>query len=76
MVRVTLEERAALSRELAESHRRLAAHTITLAERMERDAELMDRGIDPFLCEVCGEHVGGGERRMRCEAHEVSEGVA
>jgi hypothetical protein len=46
--KLTLAERAVISRRMAAEHRALAASTIAMAEQMERDAELMERGIDPF----------------------------
>lgn len=48
MSKPTLAERAAISRSIAASHRRIAAENLDVAERLEREACLLDQGIDPF----------------------------
>lgn len=45
--KLTLAERAALSRKIATEHRAMAAEYIRVAERLETEARQMDAGIDP-----------------------------
>lgn len=48
MTKATLAERAQICRDIAAAHRRIAANTLAIAERLEADARAMDAGVDPF----------------------------
>lgn len=48
MAKHALAERAQMCRNIARGHRQMAREAIAVAEQCERDAALMDQGIDPF----------------------------
>lgn len=55
---LSLAERAAMTRQVADEHRAIATDTLRIADDLDHKADLMERGIDPYAADTADGKAG------------------